>query len=174
MLTPRVLGLWRAWGRWSPGADGLSRARWFGLEIASTLGELVLNLFLGPMLFYLHARFVLEILSGGQVTWRNQSRDPRQGISWSEALRAFWLPTALGGFGVFAAHKIRFPLALFLVPVLAGWLLSVPLAVWTSNPLLGERLVRRGLFPDLFTEYEVNQLGALLDRAGRSRQEARP
>ena len=79
------------------------------MEIASTAVESLLSLLLGPLLFYLHARFVLEILTGGQVTWRSQSRDPWRSISWKEACRAFWLPTILGGLGVMAAGIVRIP-----------------------------------------------------------------
>ncbi len=161
LLTPRLLGLQRAWnGRnREPARTEPSRRLWS--EMASSASELFLSLLLGPALFYLHARFVLEILTGGHVSWNNQSRDPRQGISWREALRAFWPPTALGVLGAVAVQRVGFPLALFLVPVVAGWLLSVPLAVWTSIPSAGERLVRLGLFPDLLSESEASQLGTL-------------
>jgi membrane glycosyltransferase len=183
VLVPRFLGLWRAVGR--DGRESRGRlARWFlagrrarsrrgqdsgeagrkrrlGPELASTASELALNLLLGPALFYLHARFVLEILTGGQVSWNSQSRDPRQAISWQEAWRALWLPTLLGALGVLAVQRVGFPLALFLVPVVAGWLLSVPMAVWTSSPAAGERLVRLGLFEDLLSESETSQLGTL-------------
>ncbi len=99
LLTPRLLGLHRAWNGRNREPAGTKSSRGLWTEIASTASELLLSLLLGPALFYLHARFVLEILTGGQVSWNNQSRDPRQGTSWREAWRAFWLPTGTRGPG---------------------------------------------------------------------------
>jgi membrane glycosyltransferase len=135
--------------------------RWLWREAASTLAELVLSLLMGPLLFYLHTRFVAEILSGGQVAWRNQSRNPGEGVSWASAARVFWLPTLLGLLGVVGAYRVGFPLALFILPVTLCWLLSIPLAVLTSDATLGEWLVKAGFFPDTLTAEEVEHLGPL-------------
>ena len=82
MLAPRVLGLIHFAGHCKPSAvKGRPQSvRWLSREAASTLAELVVNLLMGPLLFYLHTRFVVEILSGGHVVWRNQSRNPGERV----------------------------------------------------------------------------------------------
>jgi membrane glycosyltransferase len=135
--------------------------RWLWREAASTLAELVLNLLMGPLLFYLHTRFVAEILSGGHVVWRNQSRNPGERVSWASAGRVFWLPSLLGLLGLVAANHVGFPLALFILPVAVSWLLSIPLAVLTSDAALGSRLLKAGFFPDALTAEELEHLGPL-------------
>ena len=148
----------------TPWAKGLpQRVRWMSRETASMLVELALSLLMGPLLFYLHTRFVLEILSGGHVVWKNQSRNPGDRVSWAGGGRVFWLPTLLGLLGLVAAQRIGFPLALFILPVAVSWVLSVPLAVLTSEPALGSWLVKAGLFPDALTAEELAHLGPLVD-----------
>ena len=146
--------------RLSPFALG-RRDRWLFQEAASTLAELVLNLLMGPLLFYLHTRFVAEILSGGHVVWRNQSRNPGERVSWASAGRVFWLPSLLGLLGLLAAHHIGFPLALFILPVAVSWSLSIPLAVLTSDAAHGSWLLKAGFFPDALTAEELEHLGPL-------------
>jgi membrane glycosyltransferase len=168
MMVPRLLGLLRASSRLESRRTRLGASRCVLQEIASTVGEFFLNLLLGPLLFYLHARFVLEILTGGHVTWKNQPRDPREGVTWRGACRVFWIPTLLGVLGILVALQLGFPVTLFLLPVAAGWFLSIPLAVWSANPLLGEKLASVGLFPDLFTDSEATELRTYSSPAGLS------
>jgi membrane glycosyltransferase len=157
MLTPRVLGLLR-FARERESREDLPKHRWLFKETASTFAELALNLLMGPLLFYLHTRFVLEILSGGHVVWKNQSRNPNEKISWASATRVFWLPSILGLLGVAAACRVGFPLAVFILPVTISWLLAIPLAVFSSDPALGSWLANVGLFPDSLTPDELEQL----------------
>jgi membrane glycosyltransferase len=163
MLAPRVLGLIHFAGHCRPSAvKGLPQSvRWLSREAASTLAELVLNLLMGPLLFYFHTRFVAEILSGGHVVWRNQSRNPGERVSWASAGRVFWLPSLLGLLGLLAAHHIGFPLALFILPVAVSWSLSIPLAVLTSDAAHGSWLLKAGFFPDALTAEELEHLGPL-------------
>jgi membrane glycosyltransferase len=163
MLTPRLLGLIRLsrcrGPRWPSASPKLVR-RVFR-EGMSTLAELALNLLIGPVIFYLHTRFIVEILSGGHVVWRNQSRNPRERVSWATAAGVFWLPSVLGLLGAAAACRVSFPLALLILPVPVSWLLSIPLAVLSSEPAIGSWLTRMGLFPDALTAEELEQLGPL-------------
>ena len=163
MLTPRVLSLIHFAGHCKPSAvkELPQSVRWLSREAASILAELVLNLLMGPLLFYLHTRFVAEILSGGHVVWRNQSRNPGERVSWASAGRVFWLPSLLGLLGLVAADHMGFPLALFILPVAVSWSLSIPLAVLTSDPALGSWLLKAGLFPDALTAEEQEHLGPL-------------
>jgi len=163
MLTPRLLGLIRFSRCRGPSRRSASPklVRRVFREGMSTLAELVWNLLIGPVIFYLHTRFIVEILSGRHVVWKNQSRNPREGVSWATAARVFWLPSVLGLLGAAAACRVSFPLTLLVLPVPVSWLLSIPLAVLTSDPTLGSWLTRIGLFPDALTTKELEQLGPL-------------
>ena len=171
MLTPRLFGLIHFSRCREPSRRSASPklGRRMLREAISTLAELVLSLLLGPVIFYLHTRFILEILSGGHVVWKNQSRNPRERVSWGTAARVFWLPSVLGLLGAAAACRAGFPLTLLLLPVPASWLLSIPLAVLTSDPTVGSWLTRMGLFPDALTAHELEHLGPVArgSQAGR-------
>jgi membrane glycosyltransferase len=163
MLTPRLLGLIGFSRRRAPSpcsaSPKLSRRAF--IEAISTVADLVLNLLIGPVIFYLHTRFIVEILSGRHVVWKNQSRNPRERVSWATAARVFWLPSVLGLLGAAAAWRVSFPLTLLILPVPVSWLLSIPLAVLTSDPTIGSWLTRMGLFPDALTTQELEHLGPL-------------
>jgi len=131
------------------------------MELASILLEILFSLLLAPSLFYLHTRFVLEILCGRVAPWQGQPRSPDLGLDWSAAIRLFWLPTVLGlawGVAVLLTTPAFFP---YLVPLLVGWILSIPLAVFTSIPRWGAWLRRKGLLAELFTLDEIEMLGPL-------------
>jgi membrane glycosyltransferase len=163
MLTPRLLGLLNFSRHHGPSRRSASPklVRRVFREGISTLAELVLNLLIGPVIFYLHTRFIVEILSGRHVVWKNQSRNPRERVSWATAARVFWLPSVLGLLGAAAACRVSFPLTLLVLPVPVSWLLSIPLAVLTSDPAIGSWLTRIGLFPDALTAQEREHLGPL-------------
>ena len=168
LMVPRLLGLLRASSRLDSRRNHPEANRYMRREIVSTLSEFFLNLLLGPLIFYLHTRFVLEILTGGHVTWKNQRRDPREGVTWRDACRVFWIPTLLGILAMLVALELGFPVTLFLLPVAAAWFLSIPLAVWSANPLLGEKLASVGLFPDLLSDSEATELRTYSSPAGPS------
>ena len=173
VALPRFLGLLRSSGMHrrtlkfkNPGdpvpTNGVS-THWAGwkFEVPSTLVELALSILTAPLLFYLHARFVLEILSGRSVTWKGQSRNPTADLSWTDATRLFW-PATLAGILWLGAGMLWAPGSVStLLPVLLAWIWSIPLAVVTSSPVLGKSLLDAGLFPDAFGHDERNELGEL-------------
>ena len=171
MLLPRALGLLELRRGCPPGADESTRSRgpaWLP-EVASMLTELALSLLVAPALFWLHTRFVVAILTGGHVTWRSQSRDPRQRVGWASAARVLWCPTVLGLWGMLAVGSVPLPLAVGMLPMLLGLAFSIPCAVVTSDARLGRRLADLGLFPDHFSREELLALGGLIngDPTGR-------
>ena len=50
----------------------------------------------------------------------------------------------------------------YLLPILLSWICSIPIAVWTGSPALGDRLIRFGLFPDCLTAGETRLLEPLI------------
>lgn len=100
---------------------------------------------LAPVMMWYYTRFVLTGLLGLHLKWEAQDRQ-EDGLSFPDALRAFWQPPILAiGAGIaLAAHL---PQHILLVsPILAGWLLAPAMAWITSLPKTGEFTRRRGLF----------------------------
>jgi hypothetical protein len=78
-----------------------------------------------------------------------------------------WFPTLLGSVWLAVGVWKTPGFLLYLVPVLTGWMVSIPLAVWTSRPAVGDWLARHGLLPDALTAAERGELGPLLGKTAR-------
>ena len=151
LLVPRVLGL----------RHMLDQGQPFWREVRSSLVELGLNLLVAPSIFYLHVRFVLEVLSGRVVPWQNQSRNPAEGLGWGTAAGLLWPPTVLGLAWLVVARLQTPNFLLCLLPLLAGWIVSIPAAIWSSDPELGAWLARHHLLDDALSDPERTELGPL-------------
>ena len=81
---------------------------------------------------------------GQRIQWNGQQRDA-VGLSWREAAKGLWSPTA---YGVFLTAVIWYaePMALaWTAPLLLGLTLSIPLAVLTASHGFSRFLRRSGL-----------------------------
>lgn len=112
---------------------------------ASMLGEVVVSTFLAPVRMLFHSYFIIAALSGRGSGWNAQIRDGR-GISWRDALRFHWWGTALGAAWGWLMYMVNPGFFLWLSPVVAGLILSIPLSVWTSRVNLGQGARKLGLF----------------------------
>lgn len=112
---------------------------------ASVLIELLISTLLAPALAWLHARFVTGILMGQTTGWDAQDRGD-SGTTYKEAWRWLWPTTVLGvvwtGILAFTAPKVL-P---WFSPVILGFILAVPLTVWTSKASAGLGAAAKGLF----------------------------
>lgn len=140
LLLPKVLGFYEAC------RQGKKPFK----EFLSTLLEIGFSLLISPILFYLHTCFVIGIFTGRSVSWGSQSRDSNQPVSWHEAAKVFWIPTVFGVIWLFAGWKWTPTFLLYLVPILAGWIFSIPMAVWTSRIKAGATFSKFGLFETPF------------------------
>lgn len=126
----------------------LLRARGFGGVLrmtASTLLETVMAVLLAPILLWFHTKFVVLTLLGLRVSWKTQNRSDSR-IPLTQAVREYGM-LPLAGAAVLGITIYWLPvLALWLTPILAGWLLAVPLVMLTSSDEAGQWLRRRGLF----------------------------
>ena len=139
LLLPKLLGATLALTNRSlrRGFGGVRRLA------ASLFVEQIFSMLLAPAMMVFHSMFVVGTLTGKSVTWNAQSRSDR-GLSYGEALRRHALHVVLGLVwgAVILACAPRF--IWWIMPVLAGLLCSVFLAVWTSGPTLGRRMRRWG------------------------------
>jgi membrane glycosyltransferase len=112
-----------------------------------------------------HTTFVITTLAGKPVTWNAQDRGDR-GITFLEALdRHKWqilLALIWGGAILLMAPRYIW----WLMPILSGLVLSVPLTMLTSRTSVGRWMRRRGLLLTPEETYTPAELSALEERMG--------
>jgi membrane glycosyltransferase len=141
LLLPKTLGAILAVSR-APTRQGFGGAR---RVFVGLLAELAGSVLMAPIRMIFHTRFVLYTLFGQSVRWAGQNRGD-EGTSWGMALRHHGFGTLLGlvwGGVAWAVEPVFF---LWLSPVMAGLVLSIPISVYSGRRSLGDRLQRRGLF----------------------------
>lgn len=125
----------------------LPRARQFGgvpALLAGSAIEAVASILLAPIMLYFYTKFVVLTLLGLRINWKTQNRRGSS-IPLGQALREYGELTALGILVTAASLHWLPVLTLWLSPLLAGWLLAVPIAMLTSSDRLGAWLLRRKL-----------------------------
>ena len=135
--------------------------------------EQLFSILLAPAMMLFHTTFVISILSGRPVAWRAQERGDR-GIGWLEALGRHKWHVVIGIIWGALILKLAPRYIWWLLPVLAGMVLSVPLTMWTSRTGIGRWMRRRGL---LLTPEETAppaELAALEERLRASAQPSAP
>jgi membrane glycosyltransferase len=112
--------------------------------LAGVVIEQFMSMLLAPTMMLFHCTFVLRALFGRNVGWDAQPRSDR-GVRWGEALRRHKWHLLLGMVwgGSMLALAPRF--MGWMLPVIAGMLISVPFTVLTSRASLGRALRRHGL-----------------------------
>ncbi|HWH67981.1 MAG TPA: glucans biosynthesis glucosyltransferase MdoH, partial [Candidatus Sulfotelmatobacter sp.] len=125
-----------------------SRGAGFGSRrklLLSVFLEMLVSTLLAPNLALLQARFVAGILLGSNVKWEAQDRG-EEGTSYREAFRRHW-PSTLIGLAWPALLLTTAPkLFWWFSPVIVGFLLAIPLSVWSSRTNLGEWARQKGVF----------------------------
>jgi membrane glycosyltransferase len=116
-----------------------------GKLVLGVLVETVAATLLAPVLAFLQSHFVIGILLGKNVKWDAQDRGEAQ-TSLGEAVRRFWPSTLLGAVWTVLLVEEAPKLFWWFSPVLAGFLLAIPISVWSSRVSLGEWARRMGLF----------------------------
>ncbi len=111
----------------------------------SLLLEQLFSLLLAPAMMVFHSMFVLQTFAGKTVRWQGQDRSNR-GLGIGEAFARFKWHTALGVVWGIAIALLAPKFIGWMAPVLAGLLLSIPLAMVTSRADLGRRSRELGLF----------------------------
>ena len=111
----------------------------------ASIGELVFSILLAPIMAIAHTIFMGQLVLGKRPCWGGQARQPH-GISWRLAARKFWPQTLLGWLGALGMLSLPLTQSWLLITVVAGPLFAIPFAVWTSYPLLGQRLVKAWLW----------------------------
>jgi len=141
LLIPRLLGVLLVLidGPTRRGAGGALRV------IVGTVVELIYSTLLAPAMMLFQSKFVTTTLLGGTIEWTPQNRGDG-GIPWPVAFRAHIGHMLLGLIVGLLAFAIDPNLFLWLSPLVAGLILAVPLAQFSSRRDLGAWLRQRKLF----------------------------
>jgi len=148
---------------------GLARYDGAARFFASALIEALVSFVIGAATTLQTTLFLLRLPFGGGVGWDGQARDAHS-LSWSRAVQALW-PQLLFGLLVVCLGATRAPrLLLWSLPLTAGYVLAIPLAIVTAWPRLGRWMAgwRLCAIPE---DVEPPPIFALLAREEASRQE---
>ena len=124
----------------------------------SVLMESVTATLLAPVMALLQPHFVVGNLLGRTIKWAAQDRGAAQ-TSLGEAMRRHWPSTLLGAVWSVLLVATAPKLFWWFSPVLAGFLLAIPISVYSSRVSLGEWARNRGW---LLTPEEVDPPSILL------------
>jgi membrane glycosyltransferase len=111
----------------------------------SIILEAAVSILTSPIFMLFNVRFVISILSGRGVKWDPQKRDDAA-VAIHQAIRQYTLHTSTGVAAVAALLWFGSYQNLWLLVMLAGLLLSIPLEIGLSSLWLGRCLRRLGLF----------------------------
>jgi membrane glycosyltransferase len=131
--------------------------------VASVLVEQIFSTLLAPSMMIFHTTFVLTTLIGKSVSWNAQDRGDR-GITFLDASSRHKWHVLLGLIWGAAILVIAPRYIWWMMPILSGLILSVPLTMFTSRASVGRWMRRLGL---LLTPEETNtpaELAALEER----------
>jgi membrane glycosyltransferase len=166
LLVPKLLGIVLALrGERAHRFGGAARM------MGSAFLEIIISILMAPVFLFFHAKFVLFTWLGKQVQWHAQQRECSAGRAWAEALETFSLTTL---FGV-AAGAITYWLTpsyfFWLLPILAGWILVIPITALISNRSTG-MMLRKFRFLLVPSEVKPDEQIRNLRRALRTSSQA--
>ena len=141
LLGPKLLALALRLG-------STRNARRFGGRlalIASFLIETAFSTLLAPVMMLFHTTFMIQIVGGNAVGWPPQARGDR-GMDWKQALRRHVGHVVFGLLALAALGAVVPDYVPWILPVVLGLLLSVPLAVLSSRRAVGLAARRLRLF----------------------------
>jgi membrane glycosyltransferase len=139
LFLPKALGLLRVWFRDPQDYGGRIKA------LQSMLGEVLFSMLLAPVRMIFHTRFVVGALFGLKAKWISPQREAED-TPWSEAIRRHSSQTLLGIAWAALVGWLNPVFLWWMVPILAAWLLIIPLSVYSSRLGPGRKSIEKGLF----------------------------
>src|SRR6476620_7682295 len=100
--------------------------------LAGIIAETILSGLTAPVMMIFQSSAVSEILLGRDAGWQVQRRDDG-GVSHRDTIRNYAAPTLFGIAMSVSAYAVSLPLLLWMLPVILGLLLSIPIAAWSSS-----------------------------------------
>jgi membrane glycosyltransferase len=166
LLLPKALALLDLRGRPDEvAAFGGWRNLWGGALLETFAFTL-----LAPVLMLYHTRFIGLAVSRQKVAWTTQRRGLAGESRLGEAFAAHWPHTLIGVAGFLMVDGINSSLALWMSPILAGLIASIPFSYLTGSLAVGLDLRREGFF---LTPEESRPAPELAELAAASSAEPR-
>ncbi|EMI29391.1 glucans biosynthesis glucosyltransferase MdoH [Rhodopirellula europaea] len=133
--------------------------------LASVLLEIVLSILLSPIMAIMHTRFVVSTLRGRKVKWSSQQRG-EHGVPMLQAIRDYGSLTVLGLVITAAVFTFARSWAVWFLPITAGLILAVPLAMAMASRGIGNTMAKLRLLlipqetdvPEVYELYEQAML----------------
>jgi membrane glycosyltransferase len=100
--------------------------------LAGIVAETILSGLTAPVMMIFQSSAVGEILLGRDAGWQVQRRDDG-GVSHRDIVRTYSVPTLFGIVMAVSAYAVSLPLLLWMLPVVLGLLLAVPIAMLSSS-----------------------------------------
>ncbi|MBR1147790.1 glucans biosynthesis glucosyltransferase MdoH [Bradyrhizobium sp. AUGA SZCCT0431] len=104
--------------------------------LAGIVAETFLSGLTAPVMMIFQSSAVGEILLGRDAGWQVQRRDDGA-VSRKDTLRKYSVPTFFGVAMAISAYAVSLPLLLWMMPVILGLLLAIPLATLSSSASAG-------------------------------------
>jgi membrane glycosyltransferase len=108
--------------------------------------ETVTFTLLAPVLMLFHTQFIILTLLRQSISWGTQRRGRDGESAWAETISTHAMHTLIGVVGAWVVYKIDPLVALWMSPILAGLILSIPLSYFTGSLAVGSALQQRGIF----------------------------
>jgi membrane glycosyltransferase len=123
------------------------------LVLTGIIAETVVSGLTAPVMMVFQSSAVSEILLGRDAGWQVQRREDG-GVSLRDTVRTYAMPTLFGIAMAVSAYAVSLPLLLWMMPVILGLLLAIPIAMLSSSVGLGKPI---GLFrtPEQITPQRV-------------------
>lgn len=134
--------------------------------LLSILFETILAALMAPVVMYLQSRGVFEVLAGKDSGWDAQQRDDGT-IAWKQLFRRYLGVSLIGPFIGIIAYFVAPPIAAWMLPVIIGMALSIPVVAITSLRGVGDFFRRWHIFriPEEITPPKVLIRAVQLRRA---------
>nr|WP_236843521.1 glucans biosynthesis glucosyltransferase MdoH [Bradyrhizobium icense] len=100
--------------------------------LAGIVTETILSGLTAPVMMVFQSSAVAEILLGRDAGWQVQRRDDGV-VSRRDTVNTYAVPTSFGVIMAVSAYAVSLPLLLWMMPVILGLLLSIPLAMLSSS-----------------------------------------
>lgn len=128
LLAPKMLAVALA------GLEGERRRAWGGFPVLAggMLLEIAFTAAIAPLMMLLHTEFVATALAGRSVNWAPQQRDA-DAIGFRRVVGLLGPRCALGALLAGAAAWWAPALMLWMLPLLASFVVAMPLVVWSSR-----------------------------------------
>jgi membrane glycosyltransferase len=114
--------------------------------VAGVLLETLVFTLIAPVMMLFHTKFIVLTLCRKIVAWSTQRRGRAGASVLEETMAVHWGQTLFGLVAAVFVYRIDPALAVWMSPILAGLIFSIPLSYFTGSLPLGLALRQRGIF----------------------------